>query len=83
MFSRYLYNSCFTYLFELQLTIGDLAILPTLSTLEYFFPIREDKWPNIVRWYAELRKLPYYEEANQKGLDELKGFLSEIMKEKV
>lgn len=64
----------------LQLTIADLAILPTASTLDYLFPITADKWPKIVQWFGEMKKLPYYDEINQKGLDELKVMIQVFLK---
>lgn len=57
------------------MTIADLAILPTASTLGFLFPITEDKWPKTVKWIDELKRLSFYEEVNQKGLDELTELL--------
>lgn len=62
------------------MTIADLSILPTATTLDFLFPITGDKWPKVVGWLEEMKKLSYYDEIQQKGLDELKGMLRNFVK---
>lgn len=64
------------------MTIADLSILPTASTLGFLFPIKEDKWPHVVQWMDELKKLPFYEEINGKGLAELQELIELFLKQK-
>ncbi|XP_053692127.1 uncharacterized protein LOC128740592 [Sabethes cyaneus] len=62
-----------------ELTVADFAAVATLSTLESVCPIQESRWPKVKAWYNELRKLPYYHEANQIGLDKVKAKIYSIL----
>ncbi|CAG9864394.1 unnamed protein product [Phyllotreta striolata] len=52
-----------------NLTVADLSLVATISSLNVFVPIAENKYPKISRWLDRLKALPYYFEGNQKGLD--------------
>lgn len=53
------------------LTIADFSIVATFSSLHIICKVDETKWPKLVQWWKELKDLPYYDEANGKGLNEL------------
>lgn len=38
-----------------------------------------DKWPKTRQWMTEFSKLPFYDEINQKGLDELKVMIKKLL----
>jgi glutathione S-transferase len=50
-----------------QMTVADLAIFAWMESMVQVFTT--EKHPKINNWMAEMRKLPYYEEANKKGAD--------------
>ncbi|XP_055708196.1 glutathione S-transferase E14-like [Phlebotomus papatasi] len=55
-----------------HITIADFAILPTLSTVASVVPLEEEKWPRTFNWFNRMKTtLPYYNEENQAGLDQL------------
>ncbi|XP_055921905.1 glutathione S-transferase 1-like [Eupeodes corollae] len=51
-----------------SLTIADLSILPSLSSLDLIVPVDSTKWPKLNSWLDLMKKLPYYEEVNVEGL---------------
>ncbi|KXJ68754.1 hypothetical protein RP20_CCG001852 [Aedes albopictus] len=63
-----------------KLTVADFPIVATLSTVENVCPISKDRWPKMTAWFETMQKLPYYQQANQAGLDKLKEKLFEVMK---
>lgn len=41
-------------------------------------PVTADKWPKLYNWwYNYMKKLPYYEKANQTGLAALKDWVQQ------
>lgn len=63
------------YLVGNTLTVADLSAVAVVSTLAALVPIDAVKSPKLVAWISRLSKLPYYEEINQKPVDELKGMV--------
>ncbi|KAK5642106.1 hypothetical protein RI129_008273 [Pyrocoelia pectoralis] len=49
------------------LTLADLSLIPSITTLDIFVPINE-KYPNITNWIKRAEQLPYYH-INKKGLE--------------
>ncbi|KAI4470438.1 glutathione s transferase d10 isoform a-related [Holotrichia oblita] len=49
------------------LTIADLHLIATVTTLNVVFPLNKEKYLNIVKWIEKCKALPYYEE-NARGL---------------
>ncbi|XP_055689039.1 glutathione S-transferase E14-like [Lutzomyia longipalpis] len=60
-----------TFMAANHMTLADLAILPTLSTVNAFIPVEEGTWPRTIEWLNRMKSLPYYEAENQSGIDEL------------
>ncbi|XP_059614690.1 glutathione S-transferase E14-like [Phlebotomus argentipes] len=54
-----------------HITLADFSILPTLSTVDLFVPLEETKWPRTFAWFHRMKDLPYYNEENQSGIDQL------------
>ncbi|GAB0098246.1 Glutathione S-transferase E14 [Sergentomyia squamirostris] len=54
-----------------QMTIADLSIVSTLSTVDAYIPVEETTWPRTFDWFNRMKALPYYIEENQAGIDEL------------
>ncbi|XP_052894544.1 glutathione S-transferase E14-like isoform X2 [Anopheles moucheti] len=59
-----------------HLSVADLAIVATLSTLDLLMPIKADRWPRVNEWFKEMQLLPYYNDQNRVGLDKLREKLS-------
>lgn len=58
------------------MTIADLSIVTIVSTIDMIVPITAEAWPKLYTWwYNNMRKLPYYENANQEGLAALKDWV--------
>lgn len=57
------------------LSLADLSILASVTTmqvLDYDF----SKWPRVTEWMAMLKnQLPYFDEVNQKALDDFKAMI--------
>ncbi|XP_011182215.1 glutathione S-transferase 1-like [Zeugodacus cucurbitae] len=58
-----------------HLTIADLSLLSTVSVMNIVVPVDAGKWPKLAAWLVELKQLPYYEQANAKGLKEIEELL--------
>lgn len=50
-----------------KITVADLAIFAWMESITQVFTV--ESYPKITAWMSELRKLPYYEEANKAGAD--------------
>ncbi|CAB3251316.1 unnamed protein product [Arctia plantaginis] len=60
-----------------QLTLADLSLVATVSTIE-LTEVKLENYPNIVKWYELVKSTaPGYKEANEKGIDEFKQFLAQ------
>uniref|UniRef100_A0A182WH79 glutathione transferase n=1 Tax=Anopheles minimus TaxID=112268 RepID=A0A182WH79_9DIPT len=70
---HFLRNSRYTALDHLS--VADLAIVATLSTLNLLIPIDADRWPRVHDWFKGMQELPYYNEQNGVGLEKLGGIL--------
>ncbi|XP_063915408.1 glutathione S-transferase 1-like [Zophobas morio] len=51
------------------LTIADFSLVATVSSANAVLPLASNRFPNIFEWLARMESLPYYQEANQEGLD--------------
>uniref|UniRef100_T1GW10 Glutathione S-transferase 1-like n=1 Tax=Megaselia scalaris TaxID=36166 RepID=T1GW10_MEGSC len=56
------------YLVGDLVTIADFSCVSTLSSLDIFLPVDGEKFPKIKGWFERLKILPYYEEANGRGI---------------
>lgn len=54
-----------------ELTIADFCCVATVSTATIIIPISAERYPHLSRWYHLCKSLPYYDEANGKGLQML------------
>lgn len=62
-----------------QLTIADLCLGATVSTFEVMdYDIAQYK--NVSRWFAKIKSLPGYEEANNKGAQAFKQLVEMLTK---
>ncbi|CAD7014497.1 unnamed protein product [Ceratitis capitata] len=62
------------------MTIADISIVTTLSTVNLMFPIAvgaADKWPLLNDWFARMQALPVYH-INQTGLEKLRVVIERI-----
>ncbi|XP_060520839.1 uncharacterized protein LOC132698663 [Cylas formicarius] len=63
-----------------NLTIADFSVAATFSSANALVPAASNRFPTVHEWFARIQSLPYYSEANQKGLDAhvaiIKSFLS-------
>ncbi|XP_036331250.1 glutathione S-transferase 1-like [Rhagoletis pomonella] len=53
-----------------HLTLADLSLIPAISSLQVYLDIDAVKYPNLLAWFKRAEKLPYYEKANGKGLQQ-------------
>ncbi|KAL5286780.1 hypothetical protein ACFFRR_008035 [Megaselia abdita] len=67
---RFLENS--KYVVHNEMTIADLSVVTTLSTVDLMFRVTEDKWRHLFKWFARMKSLPEYSECNTVGLNHLK-----------
>lgn len=58
-----------------NLTLADLACIASITSGLAFIPISKEKYPKLTAWTKLMEKLPYYQEINQKGVDELNTLL--------
>nr|XP_034835231.1 glutathione S-transferase 1-like isoform X2 [Maniola hyperantus] len=53
-----------------NMTLGDIAIMATISTLHVLVPVDKDKFPVLLSWMFRMSKEPFYTTGNLKGLNE-------------
>nr|XP_017001142.2 glutathione S-transferase E14 [Drosophila takahashii] len=70
---RYLENSDF--MAGRQLTLADLSIVTTLSTVNLMFPLSQ--FPRLRRWFTAMQQLDAYE-ANCSGLEKLRRTMESV-----
>ncbi|GJQ67937.1 hypothetical protein Trydic_g16694 [Trypoxylus dichotomus] len=58
-----------SYVAGQELSIADFAIVATITSANVLVPVAENRFPHISQWVEKMKKLPYYEEANQTGLE--------------
>nr|WUG53825.1 glutathione S-transferase [Zeugodacus cucurbitae] len=58
-----------------NLTIADLSLISSISSLQVYLESDAVKYPNLVAWIKRLEQLPYYEKTNGKGLQQFKDLL--------
>ncbi|CAG9767485.1 unnamed protein product [Ceutorhynchus assimilis] len=58
-----------------DITIADLSILAFLSTVETVLPLDPERFPKLTNWFGRAKELPYFEECNGEGLDQIKEML--------
>lgn len=54
-----------------NLTIADLSLITSISSLQAYIDSDAAKYPNLVAWIKRLEQLPYYEKANGNGTKQL------------
>ncbi|KAJ8954082.1 hypothetical protein NQ318_004387 [Aromia moschata] len=64
-----------TYVAGDTLTIADFSVIATVTSANVLVPIAANRFPKITEWISKMQALPYYEEANQKGLDKFAGLI--------
>lgn len=64
-----------TWLAGEEVTIADISILSTLSTLDLVIPVEEEKYPRLADWLQRGKQLPFFDEGNSKGLEMVKTFV--------
>nr|AEJ87243.1 glutathione s-transferase E2B [Anopheles plumbeus] len=58
-----------------HMTIADFSCISTISSLKGVVPMEQSEYPKIHAWIERLKQLPYYEEANGGGGDDLGKFV--------
>ncbi|CAD7015315.1 unnamed protein product [Ceratitis capitata] len=58
-----------------HLTIADFALISSISSLQVYLASDPVKYPNLVAWIKRMEQLPYYEEANGKGVKQFQDLL--------
>ncbi|XP_037953511.1 glutathione S-transferase 1-like [Teleopsis dalmanni] len=70
-----------TYLCGEELTIADFCCVATVTSVDDVAPIDEYKFPKVLAWMKRLAELPYYDEINRTGAEELKQIFREKLTE--
>lgn len=61
------------------MTIADIVILTSLSTLDLLFFVEKDDYPLLGDWFERMKQIPEYE-INRKGLEAMKSTMEELGK---
>nr|XP_023027372.1 glutathione S-transferase 1-like [Leptinotarsa decemlineata] len=64
-----------TYVAGEKLSLADLSIIATISSANVLVPIASNRFPKTTEWISKMQALPYYEEANQTGLNKFIGMV--------
>ncbi|KAG5887918.1 hypothetical protein JTB14_003015 [Gonioctena quinquepunctata] len=64
-----------TYVAGEKLSLADLSIIATLTSANVLVPIASNRYPKTTEWMSKMQTLPYYEKANQTGLNKFIGMV--------
>ncbi|XP_037957003.1 glutathione S-transferase E14 isoform X1 [Teleopsis dalmanni] len=67
-----------TYFAGDKLTIADVSLITTASTVNLMFPI-DKRWPRLLKWFQSMQALPEYE-VNSIGLEKLRNVVEQMGK---
>ncbi|XP_050308796.1 glutathione S-transferase 1-like [Anthonomus grandis grandis] len=57
-----------------KITIADMSLIPSITSLNVIMPIKSDEYPNLTSWIHRSENLPCFME-NQNGLNQLRDLL--------
>lgn len=57
------------------MSIADIAIVATISTLSLVLPVDSLKFPLLTEWFEKMKKCPFYAVGNVPGLQKLRVIL--------
>ncbi|KAF5274201.1 hypothetical protein FQA39_LY07305 [Lamprigera yunnana] len=59
-----------------NVTVADLCLIPSITSLKYLVPIDPSSFPNLKTWTERIEKLPYYN-CNKKGLEDFQKLIDD------
>lgn len=62
-----------------ELTIADLCLISSLSSVDQIVKIDLVAYPNLIDWMERMRQLPYYQEKNGSGAETLQKLIAETL----
>ncbi|KAF2891264.1 hypothetical protein ILUMI_14908 [Ignelater luminosus] len=62
-----------------NVTLADISLIATVTSLNVLVPIDEKKFPNITAWIKNSKDLPYYD-GNKNGLVLFRNFMQGLLK---
>lgn len=65
-----------TYAAGDEVTVADFCWITSVTTLKFYLPVDERKWPHLAAWVERIKKLPCYT-VNESGLKQYKQYASE------
>ncbi|KAL1502343.1 hypothetical protein ABEB36_007497 [Hypothenemus hampei] len=63
-----------------HLTIADICLLATVSTINIFYPLQVEKYPKTKNWFDSLKKSSFYQ-ANLDGIQKFTDMFLPLLKE--
>lgn len=63
-----------------EVTIADFCLIACITTLEFYVPIDNEKYPKLSEWDKRIRELPYYH-VSEPGLERYKKMAKERLKQ--
>lgn len=61
----------------LQMSIADISVIATLSTLNLVQSVDDQRFPLLSAWFNKMRAYPFYVNGNVPGLRKLRDILQE------
>lgn len=59
------------------MSIADIAIVATLSTLNLVQPVDDERFTLLAKWFDKMKKCPFYVTGNIPGLQKLRAILQD------
>lgn len=59
------------------MSIADIAIVGTLSTLNLVQPVDGVRFPSLAKWFEKMKRFPFYVTGNVPGLQKLRAILQD------
>lgn len=61
-----------------RMTIADLSVVATVSTVNLLLRVRSDKWPRLAAWFDRMQSRPSYRKYNVPGLGNLRAAIERL-----
>lgn len=65
---------------NIKVTVADLSVVATVSTINILLRVDADKWPRLAAWFAVMQTRPSYRNANEPGLKRLRAMVEAVAK---
>lgn len=80
LYNLHVFLHCASNRTTCQMTIADLSVVATVSTINMILCVDAAKWPRLHAWFNGMRERPSYRQHNEPGLRRLRAMVAMVAK---